>query len=577
MAFGRSKGSDLAVLGDDNDNGVPPPPAPDLFDPSVIEAADEDAQRYKERASQEVTVEAYKRGTVVGDEPNSSQSQNRKKWFIIGAIVLLAGIAAAAAVLGTMAARGELGGGSAASSASSAAAASGTIADDFAGGGASGTAANAADAATTGGATGNGNDTGNTTTDDLDIDTDATPCVPCTDVPTQFMADDGVTCATYDLDRLGRLCGGFYCQYSCFDRAGIGHADFSSPCCPDVADPPTSDPTALVCPILPYAGHDEDDVLTIRREGRPDRYFRIYTPSNFDPTQPAKVVFMHHGWSRGTYCQGRIFLGGEWRDVADTHGYVLVAVDGLAENDSDAPRSYTFPGSADGLGRDGVTTTTCNVAYGPDYCYPSCEEQGRCANRCGWTHCLDDDVQLFVDLVEEVAEKYVCIDRRRVYVYGYSMGGMFSWSLAQDPRSAPLIAGVGAAQGLPMHDHLVGRGHSSSIPAIGIYGDADCSVPPGDGTAVFTESCQGTGYHYVDAFHQHRLWAQDHGCTVGETHPARFEYRVEGREEVECASHCDPAAGPPMSVDCRSDDEHGKEPWHLDIALKFFEHHWLLR
>ena len=53
--------------------------------------------------------------------------------------------------------------------------------------------------------------------------------------------------------------------------------------------------------------------------------------------------------------------------------------------------------------RDGVTATTCNGGYGPDYCYPSCEERGRCGNRCGWTHCLDDDVQLFVDLVEEVA------------------------------------------------------------------------------------------------------------------------------------------------------------------------------
>ena len=331
--------------------------------------------------------------------------------------------------------------------------------------------------------------------------------------------------------------------------------------------------SASVCPALPHSSHDEDDVLTIRREGRPDRRFRIYTPGGLDPARPARVVFVHHGWTAGTYCQGRIFLGGGWRDVADEHGYVLVAVDGLAENNSDAPRSFTFPGSADGLGRDGVTATTCDVGYGPDYCYPSCEERGRCGNRCGWTHCLDDDVELFVDLVEEVAEKYVCLDRRRVYVYGYSMGGMFAWSLAQDPRSAPLIAGIGAAQGLPMHDHLVGKGDSSSIPAIGIYGDADCSVPPGDGTSVFTESCQ-EGYHYVDAFHQHRVWAQEHGCTVGDTHPARFEYRIEGRDEVECASHCDPTAGPPMSVDCRSDDEHGKEPWHLDIALKFFEHHW---
>ena len=252
-----------------------------------------------------------------------------------------------------------------------------------------------------------------------------------------------------------------------------------------------------------------------------------------------------------------------------------MAVDGLAENNNDAPRSFSFPGSSDGLGRDGQTPTTCNTQQrGPDFCYPSCERQGKCNNRCGWTHCLDDDVQMFVDLVDEVANKYVCIDRSRIYVFGYSMGGMFAWSLAQDPRSSPLIAGIGAAMGLPMHDHLVGKGTSSNLPAIGIYGDRDCTVPPGDGTEVYTEGCDGDGYRYVDAFHQHKLWAQEHGCSVGETHPARFEYIVDGRDEVRCASHCDPTLNPPMSVDCRNNAPHGKQFWHLDIALKFFEDHW---
>lgn len=108
----------------------------------------------------------------------------------------------------------------------------------------------------------------------------------------------------------------------------------------------------------------------------------------------------------------------DWRDIADDHNYVLVGVDGLAENEDNAPRSFSFQGSVDGLGRDGRTVTTCRRNYGPDYCYPSCERQGKCDARCGWTHCLDDDFQFFIDLIDEVAEKYVCLDRSRVYVYG---------------------------------------------------------------------------------------------------------------------------------------------------------------
>jgi len=336
--------------------------------------------------------------------------------------------------------------------------------------------------------------------------------------------------------------------------------------------PETSPPT-LKCPAIPYTRHDKDDTITLRRSGRPDRKFRIYTPANFDRTKPSKVVFMFHGWTRGTYCQGRIFLQSQWRAVADEHNYVLVGVDGLAENERSAPRSFTFPGSADGLGRDGRSITTCRPTYGPDYCYPSCERLGRCSNRCGWTHCLDDDFQFFIDLVDEVANKYVCLDRARVYVYGYSMGGMFVWSLGQNPRTSRLIAGMGAVMGLPMHDHLSGKGDETDLPVIGIYGDRDCSVPPGDGRYLYNEVCDDDGYLYVDAFHQHGLWASEHGCSVGSSHPARYSYDIPGRNEISCASHCDPANGPPPSVDCRYNAEHGKEAWHLDAVLKFFEDH----
>ena len=124
-----------------------------------------------------------------------------------------------------------------------------------------------------------------------------------------------------------------------------------------------------------------------------------------------------------------------------------------------------------------------------------------------------------------------------------------------------------------MWDYLQGKAVSRKLPAIGIYGSRDCSVPPGNGLSRYNEVCDGDGYYYVDAWHQHRLWAQDHDCPVTEAKPAaRFGYNI-GWNGVRCSSHCNPSSEPPASVDCRSNDEHGKEPWHLDAVLNFFDDH----
>lgn len=73
-----------------------------------------------------------------------------------------------------MAGKGNSGNGSAASSTTG----SGSIADDFGSGGTSG-----------GGTT--GTSIGGGTTGDV-------ACVPCTDIPNEFMVAEGTTCATYD-------------------------------------------------------------------------------------------------------------------------------------------------------------------------------------------------------------------------------------------------------------------------------------------------------------------------------------------------------------------------------------------
>ena len=294
----------------------------------------------------------------------------------------------------------------------------------------------------------------------------------------------------------------------------------------------------------------------------PDRTYRINTPSGYDLTQQSKIVIMFHGWGGS----GRSYTRSAWVGVADTYNYILVAPDGL-DGGPRTSSSWTFPGSRDGIGQDGIgqdgSITTCNTSQTtPDYCYTnSCDS---CPSRCGWTHCEDDDFQFVVDLIADL-RNYVCVDSTSVYAVGISNGGMFTWSLGQDSRTAPLLAGIAPIIGLPHHDYNLPNA-AGDLPVIGIYGNTDCTVPPGDGSDVFVETCDGEGYYYVDAFHIHATWASNQGCV---TDPP-YVY-ISSRSEVICHTHCDGVT--PLSVDCRADMGHLSPTWTLDVALNFFQEH----
>ena len=261
------------------------------------------------------------------------------------------------------------------------------------------------------------------------------------------------------------------------------------------------------CQALRYASHNGYFSQYLQRNGRPRREFKIYTPPTYNSLTPAPIVLMLHGWSIDGCSGGDEFIrdNNEWRRYADSNGYVLVAPEGLSEG-PEYPASWAVPGSRDGRGQDGRTITSCDDSlFEPDHCFPSCNGCGR--SRCGWTQCLDDDVEFIVDLIQELPN-YLCVDFRRIYIFGYSNGGMMAWTLGQDRRSAPLLAGIASAQGLPMWDFLHGKGTNRKLPAIGIYGEYDESVPPGDGTRRFNEVLDGDGYYYVDAFWQHQIRAE---------------------------------------------------------------------
>ena len=219
---------------------------------------------------------------------------------------------------------------------------------------------------------------------------------------------------------------------------------------------------------------------------------------------------------------------------------------------------------------DGTTVTTCDVIgqTNPDYCDDS---SCTCTNRCGWTHCDDDDIQFFKDLLDEI-KGMVCVDTSRVYSTGFSNGGMFSWSLGQDNRTAPLLAGIGPIMGLPHWDYLIGKATASELPVIGISGSSDCINPPGDGTQDYTTSCDGDGYYMVDAKRLHKVWALDHECS--NTQAYTYDVTPVHSNIVECETYCNPNDGTPaFSVDCRADLGHSMSPWMLDVVLTFFDDH----
>ena len=170
--------------------------------------------------------------------------------------------------------------------------------------------------------------------------------------------------------------------------------------------------------------------------GGVDRMFRVHVPPSYDPNNPqaTPVVLMFHGWGGSMDA----FLGDPIvTSEADDRGVILVAPLGLGEGDPDYNySSWTFLGSATGLDADGAPQ--CDTSITPDYSYVSCGPVGNQAvarNTCSWTHCQSDDIAFANDLVDEVSHN-LCIDQDRVFAMGGSNGGMYTWNLGQDPRTA---------------------------------------------------------------------------------------------------------------------------------------------
>ena len=172
------------------------------------------------------------------------------------------------------------------------------------------------------------------------------------------------------------------------------------------------------------------------------------------------------------------------------------------------------------------------------------------------------------------------MDVNHIYSFGISNGGMLTWSMGQDPRTAPLLAGLAPVIGLPHFDYRMGNASPYQLPVIGIYGESDSIVPVGDYEWEWSEDA--SGFYYMSAHKMHTTWAIDHGCRPDKSNgglPQHY-YEAPSKSTLVCRTHCSPnfsrnigAETVPYSVDCRANMGHEQAGWNMGVALDFFEDH----
>ena len=295
------------------------------------------------------------------------------------------------------------------------------------------------------------------------------------------------------------------------------------------------------------------------------RTYRVHIPRDYDAGKPAPLVLLFHGWGSN---EDEFLDDRTVRQEANRRGYVLAAPRGLGSGEPDnSNNSWSFSGSTTGI--DGASNAICDASKTPDYSYRSCANVKQ--NSCSWTQCQADDVAFSLALVREIKSR-LCIDEKRVYASGGSNGGMLTWELGQNPKSAPVFSAIAPIIGLPHRGYLDGPGKDGDLPVLLITGTLDNVVPPGewDDDSFTTTSNDNDRYYYTGATAITKSWAKAHDCDAS-VDAAPVEV---GLQIPDCRSWCASDTGVPRVLDCRAPMGHTYDfSWSWKLVMNFFDHH----
>jgi polyhydroxybutyrate depolymerase len=163
------------------------------------------------------------------------------------------------------------------------------------------------------------------------------------------------------------------------------------------------------------------------------RTFVYYAPQNLDPNRPVPVVIVAHGWLMSGE---QMFDITQYSQIADREGFIAV-----------------FP--------DGEPSSVGPWNVGQDAC-PS--------NLLVLPLATGDD-QAFIDAMLDFAEADQCLDRKHVFLTGFSMGGYFA---NETGCLRPDIAAVAPHSG---GSHDLSNCPTLKKPVILFHGDKDGLIP----------------------------------------------------------------------------------------------------
>lgn len=214
-----------------------------------------------------------------------------------------------------------------------------------------------------------------------------------------------------------------------------------------------------------------------------------------------------------------------------------------------------------------------------DLCFHS---QCECSNRCGWTHCADDDIQMVSDFITsgELAKK-LCFDQNAIFAMGNSNGGLLTWNLGQDKRTAPLLAGIASLIAAPHYGYNFPQADGTSVPVISLVGRSDPTHPvhtDNPEISFVTSTQYQGGYKFLTNHRITTTWAKGvSGCNVvNENQFPEREYVFPGLEQrLHCRTWCDGEA--PHSLDCSYEGVHedvpNGAPFPYEAVMMFFDKH----
>jgi len=283
-------------------------------------------------------------------------------------------------------------------------------------------------------------------------------------------------------------------------------------------------------------GGQEDFRRKIPRTQR--RRHRLHLPTDYGSEGVVSPVLLYfHGWggnhgSCGALCSER----------AVAEGFVTVSMTGYGPS---GWNSWKHGGSSDSAqDPDPPGSSACSPetqGFCEEYRASGCG----CAqedSRCTWTTCYDS-VQQVLGVLDEVGES-LCVDLDQVWAMGCSNGGMFTFELARDGRSAPRLKGIVPIVGLPHHGYSEGP-LLGDTKMIGMWGRYDEVTPPISNTDDPDRTSDPDGWYYTSSDRVMSDWTRKKGCAGDGRDPmGQDDFGVSNYgDALSCTQGCGERAG----------------------------------